>query len=677
MLCSILLSQLAAPVLPTIAEEQVYTDSTITEGDSVTENYSSSIPEPAPYTQDDLDFIQSKLSRSKFRATQKMMELPTAPAVAAQSDKDYDAKYNAASVKSPANAWIKWYLDGSNNLHFGRGTFHSMKDPNVVPENLRAKLTAINTISFDQKASIRNKDSLWNAFNGQSMKEIIGFENLDSTVATSLRDFASAAPRLVKLDLSKLNTPNVTNLNGMFNNDPELLAVRFGGKFTTSKVTTMNWMFNTCKKFEAADINKLDVSNVTDMRNAFRWTRFNNVSAAKNWNTSKVTSIAGVFASILYPQNVDLSGWNLSKAPETSLLFRTTEAGFPAGVLQNINLSNVDFTATTSMHDMFALLPEIVSVNLTGIKAPNLTSMRSMFNGSVSTDPAKGTSKLSKITFGPNFPSSKVTDMAWMFNNTPYLQLSNVDLANLNTNAVTDFTSTFSAGQRPSITVPWTFQGAKKMQQAFFNNKITTEINLPNMTLAADPAIDNLFKGDENVTKFTLGQNLKVPTQKLNLFTDTGGNPMLYTGKWYNEKTPDNLLTLQEFSHLDFSKSNGVFLAEKRGIKWEVPTMIDLGELRMGESRTTQVDFDVVNTTYMANGHTVTATLKTRGPEMVQAGEDMKTLSTSAAQEVYRSKTSGSEKFTIPAKISTEPTSVPRTTAYRISWTIAPTFPEE
>ena len=63
-----------------------------------------------------------------------------------------------------------------------------------------------------------------------------------------------------------------------------------------------------CKAKECYDLSKLDTSEITDMSNLFKWSKFN--GDISNWDVSNVTSMNGMFAYAT-SFNQALNGWDV------------------------------------------------------------------------------------------------------------------------------------------------------------------------------------------------------------------------------------------------------------------------------------------------------------------------------------------------------------------------------
>lgn len=120
--------------------------------------------------------------------------------------------------------------------------------------------------------------------------------------------------KLVSIDLSGLNWSEVTSTRKMFACLQGLTTLNLGD-VDTSHVTDMYGMFGKIS-VPTLDVSKLNTSNVTCMDAMFYGAHTQNVIGLENFDTSKVTSMAGMFMDS-YITNLDnIKGWDVTHVAE-------------------------------------------------------------------------------------------------------------------------------------------------------------------------------------------------------------------------------------------------------------------------------------------------------------------------------------------------------------------------
>ena len=73
---------------------------------------------------------------------------------------------------------------------------------------------------------------------------------------------------LTSIDLSNLNTNNVTDMNGMFSNCSSLTSINISN-FNTNNITNISSMFYGCSSLYSINLSNFNTNNVTDMSYMF------------------------------------------------------------------------------------------------------------------------------------------------------------------------------------------------------------------------------------------------------------------------------------------------------------------------------------------------------------------------------------------------------------------------
>ena len=120
--------------------------------------------------------------------------------------------------------------------------------------------------------------------------------------------------------LQNLNTSKVETMNSMFENSEALTSLDLKS-FNTSKVTDMAHMFEGCKALQALDLKNFNTQNVTDMSWMF-WNCFALTSLdLTNFNTSEVKSMHSMFNGCYLLTYLDLKSFNTSKVTDMGWMF--------------------------------------------------------------------------------------------------------------------------------------------------------------------------------------------------------------------------------------------------------------------------------------------------------------------------------------------------------------------
>lgn len=119
-----------------------------------------------------------------------------------------------------------------------------------------------------------------------------------------------------EIDLSKVNTNNVTNMSNMFRSSS---ATNINiSSFNTNNVTNMSGMFEGSSVTDI-DLSKFSTSNVTNMSNMFKDSSIEVISLS-SFDTSNVTNMSGMFDGF-NGKDLDISSFDTSKVTNMSDMF--------------------------------------------------------------------------------------------------------------------------------------------------------------------------------------------------------------------------------------------------------------------------------------------------------------------------------------------------------------------
>lgn len=170
-------------------------------------------------------------------------------------------------------------------------------------------------------------------------------EWLDVSKLTTFREMFYNVAAVKKLDLSKWNTSNVTNMYGTFNRAQNLTELNLDN-WDTGKVTDMRSMFS-ATKVASLDLSHFNTSNVTDMGYMFQSCgALTNLNLA-NWNTKKVTNMTTMFKHCTVIEELDLSSFDTSNVTNMQEMF------FCCYKLAKLDIRNFDFSKVTNYTKAF------------------------------------------------------------------------------------------------------------------------------------------------------------------------------------------------------------------------------------------------------------------------------------------------------------------------------------
>ena len=120
-------------------------------------------------------------------------------------------------------------------------------------------------------------------------------------------------------DLNCIDTSAITDMSFLFLNINVIIDNIDLSNWDVSNVTTMEGLFNNCKKFNC-DLSKWDVSNVKDMSYMFYNCGNFNCDLSK-WDVSKVENMYTMFEGCSKFKGKGLENWNVSKVENISYMF--------------------------------------------------------------------------------------------------------------------------------------------------------------------------------------------------------------------------------------------------------------------------------------------------------------------------------------------------------------------
>lgn len=173
----------------------------------------------------------------------------------------------------------------------------------------------------------------------------------------------------VVFDDSFADFTELTSTANWFYDCGNLTSITGLEKVNTSKVTTMEYMFDGCRSLTSLDISNFDLSSVQTMSCMFR-------------NCSGLT-------------NINLGNFNASSTTSFSQMFQNCTS------LETINISDANTSSATTMYAMFNGCRALTELNLGSFNTANVTNMSNMF---------ANCNALKTIYVGSGWTTAAVTD---------------------------------------------------------------------------------------------------------------------------------------------------------------------------------------------------------------------------------------------------------------------------
>lgn len=228
-----------------------------------------------------------------------------------------------------------------------------------------------------------------------------GLEKLETSSVTDM-SYIFAESAFESIDISTWDTSSVTNFSYMLYNTKNTKNINMNN-LDLSRVVDVSYMFAKCHALENIYFENVDTSHIllmegmfeyvgsgaplasttlhgtlntdscTNMAKMFSWTSLGNIlDVIKDFNTSNVTTMEGMFENSLDTYELDLSSWDVSKVTNMNHMFSDSIC------LISLNMEGWEPTNLESADYMFQGCYNLREFNQWGA-APNIKSTDHMF----------------------------------------------------------------------------------------------------------------------------------------------------------------------------------------------------------------------------------------------------------------------------------------------------------
>ena len=166
-------------------------------------------------------------------------------------------------------------------------------------------------------------------FSGLSSVESYDLSNFDTGTISNMASMFQSNTSLKTVDVSNFNMSNVTTMQNMFFNCVNLESLDVSN-WNTSKLINAAYLFGSDNSRNMAlkeiiGIEKLNTSNVTNMEGMFAICGNLTSLDLSKWDTSNVTTMAFMFTNAINIIELNLTGWDTSNVTTMGSMFNKME----------------------------------------------------------------------------------------------------------------------------------------------------------------------------------------------------------------------------------------------------------------------------------------------------------------------------------------------------------------
>ena len=287
-----------------------------------------------------------------------------------ESNRSYEIDENSENIYS-----LKEETDIYVSLYDGTLTFSTKEttNPNAINySNIKGKI-------FTNDGQVNSIESTATTPWFYDRNNITKVKIEDEIVPTNMANWFYRCSNITSIDLSNINTCNVTDMSYMFcfpqeDKNTKLIEIKGLDTFNTSKVQSMSNMFSGCSALTNIDISNFNTSSVKEMNAMFKGCTNLMHLDLDNFNTSNVTTIAWMFQGCENLTKLNLKSFNTSNVKSMNGVFLGCTG------LNKLDLTNFDTKNVTTMNQMFyncSMLTEIIVSSKWNVE--NVISNSNMF----------------------------------------------------------------------------------------------------------------------------------------------------------------------------------------------------------------------------------------------------------------------------------------------------------
>ena len=285
-----------------------------------------------------------------------------------------DAKYSKDISSKQDGSVMLWYTDKDNNSLYevSIGSENGSLEANTNGSGMFAYLDNVDTLDLTGLDTSNMTSMSYMFYNSNSLKSV-NLSNFNTSKLLYANNMFNGCTSLESLDLSNFNTSKVTNFSNMFRDCQKMKEINLSN-FDTSSATTFANLFHNCSSLTTLDLSSFNTNKVTYMGSMFYNCSSLTSLDLSNFNTSNVINMGyGMFYNCKSLKELDLSNFDTKKVIDFSDMFNGCSS------LENIELSRFDTTNATNMANMFYNCKSLKQLDLSSFNTSKVTNMSKMF----------------------------------------------------------------------------------------------------------------------------------------------------------------------------------------------------------------------------------------------------------------------------------------------------------
>lgn len=246
--------------------------------------------------------------------------------------------------------------------------FHKVAGDDAFTALSNLKCSTLSSVTFED-CSFPNVTSLEGLYyNSQITSFTFGGMELSSSGLTSLKDMFNTCTNLQSVSLAGMNTSTVTTTENMFSDCNSLQNIDWGNITLSSK--NCRHMFQTCSSLETIDLSHCNFTGVTDCGYMFsKCSSLTTIDLSKcNLKCGSTLDLKYMFEKCTSLETVDFSGCDLSNAANHIYMFNNCKA------LKTIKAVCCNDDTITKLQEAKEYYPYLKGVNIVTSESSSTTA---------------------------------------------------------------------------------------------------------------------------------------------------------------------------------------------------------------------------------------------------------------------------------------------------------------